>query len=49
MDNKIIYEVMGHVDDYDEKVNPAISNEHAHAAYRFFHTHIVGQFKSVQN
>lgn len=47
VDNKIIYEEIGHINDYDENLNPAITNEHAHAAYRFFHTHIVGQLKSV--
>ncbi|XP_077288383.1 peroxidase-like isoform X2 [Arctopsyche grandis] len=42
LDKLIIYETPGFVNDYDSKVLPSVTNEHAHAAYRFFHTHIMG-------
>ncbi|CAK1544082.1 unnamed protein product [Leptosia nina] len=41
--HKLIYpEAEGYVDDYDPKVDPAVSDEHATAAYRHFHTLIQG-------
>lgn len=44
--NKIIYTQPGYVNDYNKRLNPHVTNEHAHGANRFFHTHIVGQLRS---
>ncbi|KAJ8981333.1 hypothetical protein NQ317_015974 [Molorchus minor] len=41
--NNVIYQTEGYVDDYDENVYPGTLNEHAHAAFRFFHTQIAGE------
>lgn len=35
----------GYVNDYDPNVNPQTLNEHATAAYRNYHTEIVGRLK----
>ncbi|XP_077288395.1 peroxidase-like isoform X2 [Arctopsyche grandis] len=43
--NKIIYKQPGYINDYNKRLNPHVTNEHAHGANRFFHTHIVGQLK----
>ncbi|XP_030749418.1 peroxidase isoform X2 [Sitophilus oryzae] len=45
--NKIIWRNKGYVDDYNPGVNPSILNEHANAAFRFFHTLIAGQLDLV--
>ncbi|XP_077288381.1 peroxidase-like [Arctopsyche grandis] len=45
IDNKITYEAPGFINDYNSSSVPSVSNEHAHAAYRFFHTHIMGQIR----
>ncbi|CAH0549819.1 unnamed protein product [Brassicogethes aeneus] len=44
---KIIYETEGFVNDYDENVDPAVLNEHSHAAFRYFHSLIAGHLKLV--
>ncbi|CAG9824136.1 unnamed protein product [Phaedon cochleariae] len=44
---KLIYDVDDHVDDYDEKVDPTVLNEHATAAFRHFHSMIVGHLHLV--
>lgn len=33
------------IDDYDPEEEPAIYNEHAHGAFRYFHTHIAGRMR----
>lgn len=43
--NKILWRTKGWVNDYDPSVNPTILNEHATAAFRFFHTLIAGQME----
>ncbi|ENN75712.1 hypothetical protein D910_05095 [Dendroctonus ponderosae] len=45
--NKILWRTQGYVDDYDPTVNPSVLNEHANAAFRFFHTLIAGQLDLV--
>ncbi|XP_066254166.1 peroxidase-like [Euwallacea similis] len=45
--NKIIWRTKGYVDDYDASVNPTVLNEHATAAFRYFHTLIAGQLDLV--
>ncbi|CAH0559675.1 unnamed protein product [Brassicogethes aeneus] len=42
---KIIYDTDDFVDDYDSSVNPAVYNEHANAANRYFHSNIEGYLK----
>lgn len=45
-DNKIIFpDIRGFVNDYDSTQVPDVTNEHAHAAYRQFHTHIAGMLQ----
>ncbi|KAL1506622.1 hypothetical protein ABEB36_005949 [Hypothenemus hampei] len=41
-ESNILYNTTGFVNDYDSTVNPSIFNEHATAAFRFFHTSIAG-------
>lgn len=43
--NGIIYQAKGFVNDYSESVNPTIINEHATAAFRFFHSLIAGNLE----
>lgn len=47
LDAKIIVNetAVDYVDDYDPDEEPGVYNEHAHSAFRHFHTHIVGQLK----
>ncbi|XP_050293643.1 peroxidase-like [Anthonomus grandis grandis] len=45
--NRILYKTKDYVNDYDPSVNPTILNEHATAAFRFFHTLIAGQLDLV--
>ncbi|KAJ8953131.1 hypothetical protein NQ318_017158, partial [Aromia moschata] len=42
LQNRIIYETDECVDDYNEEVNPSVLNEHATAAFRYYHTQIAG-------
>lgn len=43
--NRIIYNTKGFVNDYSDSVNPTIINEHATAAFRFFHALIAGHLE----
>lgn len=43
--NKIIYQTRNFVNDYDENVNPTVLNEHATAAFRYFHSLIAGNLE----
>ncbi|KAG5891984.1 hypothetical protein JTB14_014428 [Gonioctena quinquepunctata] len=45
--NDIIFQTRNFVSDYDESVNPAILNEHATAAFRYFHSMITGSLDLV--
>ncbi|RZB39260.1 hypothetical protein BDFB_005392 [Asbolus verrucosus] len=45
--NKIIYVTKNFVNDYDEDVDPTILNEHATAAFRYFHSLIAGHLDLV--
>nr|WIM01331.1 peroxinectin 1 transcription variant X2 [Limnephilus flavicornis] len=48
--NKIIFpDIQGFVNDYDSAKAPDVTNEHAHAAYRQFHTHIVGMLQLMNS
>lgn len=40
--NKIIYNTNSFVNDYQPQVNPTVLNEHATAAFRYFHSLIAG-------
>ncbi|CAG9772543.1 unnamed protein product [Ceutorhynchus assimilis] len=46
-DKKLIYDTCGYVDDYNPKITPMVFNEHAHAAFRYFHTQIAGYLNLV--
>lgn len=43
--NKILYQTVGYVNDYDPNVDPTVLNEHATAAFRFFHSLIAGKLE----
>ncbi|XP_066995307.2 peroxidase isoform X2 [Anabrus simplex] len=43
----LIYDTHGYTHDYDEHVDPSVINGHATAAFRYFHTNIVGFLKLV--
>lgn len=43
--NKIIYDAKSFVNDYIVQVNPTILNEHATAAFRYFHSLIAGHLE----
>jgi len=45
--NNVIYASKDHIDDYSDTVNPTIINEHATAAFRYFHSAIAGQLDLV--
>lgn len=40
--NKILYNTRSFVNDYQPQVNPTVLNEHATAAFRYFHSLIAG-------
>lgn len=43
--NKIIYLTKHFINDYREEVDPTILNEHATAAFRYFHSLIAGHLE----
>lgn len=43
--NKILYNTHDFVNDYSDSVDPTIINEHATAAFRFFHSLIAGRLE----
>ncbi|XP_057663235.1 peroxidase isoform X1 [Diorhabda carinulata] len=45
--NKIIYKTNTFVNDYEPTVNPTVLNEHATAAFRYFHSQIAGRLDLV--
>ncbi|KAK9723435.1 hypothetical protein QE152_g19233 [Popillia japonica] len=45
--NRIIYDTKEYVNDYDPNVDPRVINEHATAAFRFFHSLIAGYLDLV--
>ncbi|XP_017785895.1 PREDICTED: peroxidase [Nicrophorus vespilloides] len=45
--NKILFNTKNYVDDYSEHVDPTIINEHATAAFRYFHSAIAGHLDLV--
>ncbi|KAJ8932932.1 hypothetical protein NQ314_014310, partial [Rhamnusium bicolor] len=44
--SEVLYETQGFVNDYNENMNPSVLNEHANAAFRFFHTNIAGRLET---
>ena len=36
---------IGYINDYDTAMNPSVINEHASAAFRYFHNQIQGKIK----
>lgn len=45
LSNKILYATPGFVNDYRSDVNPTVLNEHATAAFRYFHSLIAGHLE----
>lgn len=43
----LLYKTKGYTNDYKENVDPSVINAHAHAAFRYFHSSIQGQFQYV--
>lgn len=43
--NKILYNTHDYVNDYSDSVDPTVINEHATAAFRFFHSLIAGKLE----
>lgn len=41
----LLYKTNGYTNDYKENVDPSVINAHAHAAFRYFHSSIQGQFQ----
>jgi len=41
----LLYKTKGFTSDYKENVDPSVINAHAHAAFRYFHSSIQGQFQ----
>lgn len=43
----VLYKTDGYVNDYREDVDPSVLNDHATAAFRYFHSAIQGQLQLV--
>ncbi|XP_050537896.1 peroxidase [Daktulosphaira vitifoliae] len=43
----LLYKNKGYTNDYKENVDPSVINAHAHAAFRYFHSSIQGQFHLI--
>jgi len=46
--NGLTYNTQGFSYDYNENVDPSVLNDHATAAFRFFHTNIAGFLRWVK-
>jgi hypothetical protein len=44
----VTYNTQDFTYDYNENVDPSVLNDHATAAFRFFHTNIAGFLRSVR-
>lgn len=45
---KLIHKTKGYTKDYNDHVDPSVLNEHATAAFRYFHSSIQGHFQLIE-